>query len=78
MVKYLFNFVILPASKLRNHLDLGNKRLAEALKLFGSSKKEGIKLSQYFVENDGWKTDKFDAVVKAVSQMSFFRRFSVQ
>lgn len=35
-------------------------------------------ISQYYIQNDGWKTDKIDEIVHSVKDRSFFCRFSKQ
>ncbi len=50
--------------------------LKTMMEFYGVPKREKLSLAPYWVENDGWKSDKIEKVIEILRERSFFKRFS--
>ena len=77
LIKSVFSLITLftfpeDRDKISEALD----NLRTMMEFYGIPKKEKLSLAHFWVENDGWKSDKIDTVVDILRERSFFKRFS--
>lgn len=52
--------------------------LRTMMEFYGVPEPASIKIAPFYVDGDGWKSDKVDKVIDLIKDRSFFRRFSKQ